>query len=94
MIGRNTEKFGFMVERGLKDLWNIIPETRGSGRGACGMARTLDPVTIPDSPLCQVKQQLMRLEPKTRDFQRLRVRRQVAKTGISVEKNHTGTSNI
>lgn len=68
MIGGNTAEFGLMVELGLKDFYNIIPETRGSGRGARGMARTLDPVTIPDSPLCQAKQQLMRLESKQVTF--------------------------
>lgn len=52
------------MNEGFKDFYNIISERKGSGCGVCGMARTLDSVTNPDSPLCQAKQQVMGLEPK------------------------------
>lgn len=68
MIGGSVAEFGLTDERGLKDFYNIIPESRGSECGVCGMARTLDPVTNSDSPLCQAKQQVMGLEPKQETF--------------------------
>lgn len=88
MIGGNTAEFGLTDERGLMDFYNIIPGSGGSGCEVCGMARTLDPVTNPDGPLCQAKQQVMGLEPKQETLKRPRVERQVAKIWIS------GTSNI
>ncbi len=67
MIVGNIAEFGLTDERGLEDF-NIISESRGSRCEVCGMARTLDPVTNPDSPLCQAKQQVMGLEPKQETF--------------------------
>lgn len=55
MIGDVTD-FGLSSERRLKVFYNVIPEIGGSGCGPCGMARTLEPVTNPDGPLCQIKQ--------------------------------------
>lgn len=68
MIGGNIAEFGLTDGGGLEDFYNIVPESGGSGCEACGMARTLDPVTNPDSPLCQAKQQVMGLEPKQETF--------------------------
>lgn len=68
MIGGNIAEFGLTDERGLEDFYNVIPESGGSRCEVCGMARTLDPVTNPDSHLCQAKQQVMGLEPKQETF--------------------------
>lgn len=68
MIGGNVAESRLTDERGLEDFYNIIPESRGRECGACGMARTLDPMTNSDSPLCQAKQQVMGPEPKQETF--------------------------
>lgn len=68
MIGGNIVEFGLTDKRELKDFYNIIPEKGGSGCGACGMARTLEPVMNTDSSCCQVKQQVTGLEPKWDSF--------------------------
>jgi len=68
MIEGNVAEFGLTHEWKLKDFYSIIIRRAGSGCGACGMARTLEPVTNPDGPLCQAKQRVMGPEPKQETF--------------------------